>query len=35
VARDKIGRVDAVQITADGWLQGGADSRGDDAVSAY
>jgi len=35
VPRDKIGRVDAVQITADGWLQGGADSRGDDAVSAY
>jgi len=35
VSRDKIGRVDVVQITADGWLQGGADSRGDDAVSAY
>jgi gamma-glutamyltranspeptidase/glutathione hydrolase len=33
--RDKIGRVDAIQITTDGLLQGGADSRGDDAVSAY
>lgn len=33
--RDKIGRVDAIQITPDGLLQGGADSRGDDAVSGY
>jgi len=33
--KDKIGRVDAVKITSEGFLQGGADLRGDDAVSAY
>jgi gamma-glutamyltranspeptidase / glutathione hydrolase len=35
VAREKIGRVDAVQVTPEGWLQGGADIRGDDTISAY
>ena len=33
--KEKIGRVDAVEITSEGFLQGGADSRGDDAVNAY
>ena len=35
VPREKIGRVDAVQVTPEGWLRGGADMRGDDAISAY
>lgn len=35
VVREKIGRVDAVQVTPEGWLQGGADVRGDDTVAAY
>ena len=35
VPREKIGRVDAVQVTPEGGLQGGADVRGDDTVAAY
>jgi gamma-glutamyltranspeptidase/glutathione hydrolase len=33
--KEKIGRIDAIQLTPDGLLEGGADSRGDDAVSAF
>lgn len=35
VPRKPYGRVEAIIIKADGTLEGGADSRGDDAVAVY